>query len=341
LPIQSNWNQTTRICREIIVDEAAEKIVSAAIPKFFNIHETCDYEIIEPTDEELIEALVKYDGWQAEHYEVDGRVYWAAEGKFISPYAILAQEIWDEKYKHVSIPKGYTMIVEVIGGQATNVVSYAEEDLILLSLVKIDTGAEMNYDQLREYAAEVGMRVPERVIKTYGELKAEVAAMDYTQEGYVLQIKNNPNYNRLKLKSRRHMKVFHAVVLLEEVSIINLWNKGELDALINELPEDFRAPFIEKRERYEAAGEVFIAELKEVLHHAPKGERKDIALWAKANEYPYASLLYTILDGKDIRPAMKRHVSEQFKKSVTLRGYAFSLFNTIAFIKPLLNTAKF
>lgn len=311
---RKNWNPITRFCREVIVDEHAGVIVAAPMQKFYKAYETCDVEIKEPNEEDLVEATQKYDGIQAEHYLVDGRVYWAAKGSFISKAAKVAQRIWDESYQHVEIPEEWTLIIEVVGEETKNVIMYEHTDIILLAMIHKETGNEKTYAELEQFASKANMLIPERKWITYSDLKSEVSDLDHTKEGYVVKFTDETGkLQRLKVKSKRYMEVFYAIKLMSEKQKMDLWLKGELDQFIANLPVGFRQDFIQKRNLYDLHKEELRKKVQFVYYQAPKATRKEIAIWSQQEKYAHSAMLFNLFDGKSIEELLKKAVIQELK----------------------------
>jgi hypothetical protein len=307
-----HWNEITRICRELIVNEATGEILALSLPKFFNPHETSDIQLVMPDPNEAFEATKKLDGIQAENYRLNGKMYWAADGKFNSPAAAIAQSLWDEKYADKDIPDHLTLIVEVIHPETEMVCHYDFTDLVLVAVLDRLTGEDYTYDAISFIAKDLGMPMIEKVEGTFAELQARVEQLDHTEEGFVVRLLGDQKINRIKLKSKKYLRVLRVVKLMSERQKAELWMNGEIDAAIDKLPQEFKHVLISRKNDYENAMTELSKNIQANFDQAPKETKKDFALWIQANNISHSFVLFPLFEGKNVDALLRRAVYQDF-----------------------------
>lgn len=162
------WPHEVCQCRGLIVD-ADDNIVSRAQYKFFNLGQTSTILNGFPVEGVMVDADFLLDMAERHHSsltitrKMDGMmgVLWnygdqwgiATRGSFESEGAVFATEKWQKFVKYGAtefVPKGYTLIFEIIAKHLRIVVPYAWEGLCLLTAVNVETGEEMPYWQLEQ-----------------------------------------------------------------------------------------------------------------------------------------------------------------------------------------------
>lgn len=142
------WNYTPKVsyeklwgidelllkCRGLITDFNGN-IVANCIPKFFNYEELKFNEI---PNEPFI-YTDKMDGSYINFFYYNNEWIFSSRGSFISDQAILAHNIFNEKYiNKVNLNPKYNYIMELIGKDNIIVILYPENDLILLACFSIE-----------------------------------------------------------------------------------------------------------------------------------------------------------------------------------------------------------
>lgn len=137
----SYWDDTTMLCRGLILDIETGSVVARPFEKFFSPREVnVSYTVLE-RDHFVYD---KADGSLGILYSrQDGTPAIATRGSFSSVQALRATAILHEKYPDLKVPTGYTALFEIIYPSNRIVVDYGDkEDLILLSIVNNLTGEE-------------------------------------------------------------------------------------------------------------------------------------------------------------------------------------------------------
>ncbi len=152
------WNETNLLCRGIIFD--GDKCIARPFSKFFNIEEVEESLL----DKKIRKIQNKEDGSLIISYFYNERVNFSTRGSFHSDQAVIAERIWKEKYDHKldqSLFSDWTFLFELIGPSNINVSrGYGQDDLILLSIISIQTGEEASEDFIAEAASKLGCQRP-------------------------------------------------------------------------------------------------------------------------------------------------------------------------------------
>ena len=190
----NNWDPVIRKCRGIIFNALTQEVVSRPFEKFFNLG-SANMPETQPDSEEFKrwwtlkqpEVWEKMDGFLCTMYEYEGKQYIASKGSFNSSHAKWATA-WYQKNVRGEWPKGYTPVFEGICSAIRIVVDYEDfEGLVLLALVKVETGEELNQSLLRDYAFVNGVETPHIYSLTWqGASKKSLDTEAENFEGYVL-----------------------------------------------------------------------------------------------------------------------------------------------------------
>lgn len=136
------WNNTTLMCRGLIVDEYSQLIVARPFPKFFNLDEHNRETVpnLDPTGP--VHVTDKLDGSLGILFEgPTGNPQIATRGSFVSDQAIHANAVWAERYSSLKLEQRLTYLFEIVYPGNRIVVDYGEtDDLFLLGANVITTG---------------------------------------------------------------------------------------------------------------------------------------------------------------------------------------------------------
>ncbi len=186
------WDETTTRCRGLIVNNKTGEIIARPFEKFHNLGTAG---MPETHPENLFpnpHVTEKLDGSLGILYHYDDgflcQDYIASKGSFVSEHAKWATD-WYRS--HVGYrgrwPKGYTPVFEMICEKDVqrHVVSYGgrRDGLVLTALISIETGWELPYDTLCNWAETNRLPYVRRFDKTVAEVLQE---NNPNEEGYVL-----------------------------------------------------------------------------------------------------------------------------------------------------------
>lgn len=301
---QRVWNDVTRQCRGLIYNVETKEVVARPWPKFFNYGEVHGEEGATPLDlERPCRVFDKMDGSLGIAYTLtDGLPMIATRGSFTSEQAAVASLMLHKKYPDWRPDPELTYLFEIIYPDNRIVVDYGGmEDLVLLDILETDTGKPaVDY-----HWSEMPMPwVDELDAETLGEaLELEPRA---NAEGIVVKFEGSNEM--LKIKQEDYIALHRIVTGLNERTVWeHLSGGGTIEELAKTLPEEFQ-PWV-----LGVGGNLmgeFLAKQAAALHtHSAikllsPPTRKAYASYAKVAGNGLTPLLFMLLDGKDIAPAI-------------------------------------
>ena len=198
------WDDVTTKCRGLIVNTGTMEIVSRPFEKFFEegwpgqesnlerrVSLSCEFG--PPTISEKINGCLGIFWKYGIHWGI------ATKGSFSSPHAKWATE-WMENhinvYGKLVFPEGYTPVFEIICQDIQpHCIKYASDGLVLLALIKNDTGEELPHYDMAEYAVRNKLMFSESYPITFAQALEDRPG----HEGYVATY-HIPGKAPLKLK---------------------------------------------------------------------------------------------------------------------------------------------
>lgn len=244
------WNNVTRACRGLVVDNKGRCIVRC-LPKFFNEdepHAVCDRPKETPIHfDKLDGSLIQV---------VDDEEYGfivTSKGSFNSDQSNWAKEIIEQNYPASNFYKGYTYVFELIHPENRIVLDYkGEKGLYLLAVIETETGKELDI-----HTEPFKMFKPAPVIENILE---HMKRMDV--EGVVVKT----GTHRYKVKTGEYLRL-HRIVTgftpkrvwesLKDGQSLEFENMPEefehwLDSVIDDLKDKFSKIESEAIKEYEA-----------------------------------------------------------------------------------------
>lgn len=269
----SAWDEVTCACRGLVLNRETGEVVALPWPKFFN-HGQPE---AGPVPEGNPVVTVKLDGSLGISYRYEGQLRWTTRGTFFSPQAAVAQRIWDERYSHVEVPLGWTVMVEIISPDTRVVVRYDYEDIIVLG-IRDRSGPDLPQETVEKWAASVGLRVTERVPHDLGSAIRTAAELDEQHEGFVLRW---GSYRR-KVKGHAYLRIARFLQGLTERRIADMWYFGDTEALAL-VPEEYRGEVERVYAEMDALEQETLAAVQEEYNRISHLEtRKEMAIALKA-----------------------------------------------------------
>jgi Fe2+ transport system protein B len=195
-----------------------------------------------------------------------------------------------------------------MGGQNRIVVDYGDyEGLVLLGAFDTKSGVEINQTELQNLD---GFEIV-TTYKTWGEgydlLKEEIPN---NKEGYVIRFKNG---FRMKIKGEEYLRL-HKV--MTEVSTKSVWealsNGDNLENLLKDVPDEFYTKIKEYENKLISDFNKIKNEYTWYFFLIPKEDKKEFALIAKESKHP--TILFNMLNGKDIDSVIWKIIQPKFKK---------------------------
>lgn len=307
---ERRWNPITLQCRGLIVDSDGT-ILARPFPKFFN-HDEPEAQI----NDGRVTVLDKLDGSLGIAYRVGDETRIATRGSLTSEQALHATRILHSKYPGFILPKGVTVLFEIIYPENRIVVDYeGMDDLVLLGLIDIKTGVSVPMS----FLWWDGPRADEFNFESISE--ALQAPPRPNAEGYVVQFDDTGH--RVKIKQEDYVRLHRIVTGWNERTIWEHLAAGKsIEELIEGLPDEFH------RWATETAGELtrlkdFIelgarCEYKGIIGTLPAGwGRKEFAL--EAVKHPnFRPALFQLLDERPITEWAWKQVRPTTQKEATI-----------------------
>lgn len=304
------WDEITLQCRGLVTDDNGN-VVARPFRKFFNMEEgkhtpTSEFDVYEKMDGSLIIAF-----W----YEGEWVV--ASRGSFTSEQSVAADELFRELNNIDMLDTESTYMFELIVKWNRIVVDYGDREELVLLGVNSPT-YECNYDELVSVADALGCDVTKKYdgISDYNTLKAMI---DDNAEGFVIRFSNG---DRMKIKGEEYLRLHKIMTEVSTKSVWEVLSSGEsMDSILTDVPDEFYNKIKEYENELMEQFNILRKEYEWIFNktrnvyfkvYDKEFNRGDFAELAKMYKYP--SILFALLDGKDISPIIWKIVKPEFKK---------------------------
>ena len=297
----SLWDDITLSCRGLVTDDKGN-VVARPFRKFFNIEEG------KHTPTEQFQVFEKMDGSLGILFFYGNEWVFASRGSFTSDQALKFKEIFTKKYKTSHLYTPNTYLFEIIYPENRIVVDYGNiEDVVMLGEINTESGDELD---LNHYTNSIFNVVKEyNGIKDYSSLKSLV---DNNAEGFVVRFSNG---DRMKIKGEEYLRLHRIMTNLSTTSVWEILStNGKIDEFIKDVPDEFFKKIqdfaFDLSLRYYNLMKEY-TECFEIIKNKTE-DRKSFA--EESKRYPHPSLLFGLLDGKDISPMIWKMIKPEFKK---------------------------
>ncbi|MFG3276192.1 T4 RnlA family RNA ligase [Streptomyces luteogriseus] len=333
------WTAATLRCRGLIVDDKTGEIVAWPFPKFFNVGEHhLGHDYAPPLPDEPFEVYDKVDGSLGIVFHYTGRWHVASKGSFISEQAQWAQRWLDEGDTFLLTP-GVTYLAEIVYPENRIVVDYGgRQDLVLLAAydahgreIRLPYAAEdwqnlgtvvrawpaMPLPELLKLTEAntrpdgmpvSGMHAEGYIIRYASGLRAKAKLAEYVRLHKILTGINERDiwrYAGLQLFADQPPKLVAKTLgcPAAEVTALAGSGRGPLDALLEQVPDEFDAWVRSVVERLEEQASVLseraAEEYAEIAHLA--GDRGEFARAAqRIDGQAVRACMFLLLDGRPI-----------------------------------------
>ena len=293
------WDEITLQARGLVLDDYGN-FVARPFRKFFNLgqgHFT-------PTDN--FEVYEKYDGSLGIVFHYANNWHIATRGSFTSEQSLLGKSFL-EKYDLCVLETDKTYLFEIVGRNNRIVVDYGDfEDLVLLSAFNNKSGEEVQRIKLEN----IGFKLCEKY-NGINDYKALTETIGQNREGYVVRFSNG---HRVKIKGAEYLRLHKIITNLSTTAI---WETISTGKSVLELLEGFPDEFYNKVKQYE---EELLFKYKELKDFYTKlfeeiTEKENRRLFAEtAKKYEKPSILFALLDKKDISQIIWDYIKPEFSK---------------------------
>jgi RNA ligase len=319
------WDEVTLQCRGLITEDTTGKILIRPFRKFFNYEEVVGKNVI-PSKGDYVYVQEKMDGSLGILFCYEGEWIMATRGSFASEQAIKGLEIVKSKYFLGSWSKEYAYLVEIIYPENRIVVNYGEEKIVFLSVVlneswnwKPTDDTELHWTTANMVLHANGVEEDD-LVKTeqhfsfsdelYKSLKEK---NETNKEGFVLRFQ--PGNFRIKIKFEEYVRLHKVMTNLSTTAVWEVLSMGgSMDDFLKDVPDEF----YQKIQDY--VSDLVVRHdniMKDYLYHytdivLKTQDRKSFA--EETKRYSHPSLLFGLLDGKDISPKIWKIIKPEFRK---------------------------
>jgi RNA ligase len=302
------WDEVTLSCRGLVTDDIGI-VVASPFKKFFNIEEvkhtpTSEFDVYEKMDGSLIIVFWYDGGWVV-----------ASRGSFTSEQAVAASKIFFDKLEH-NFSIGITYLFEFTANWNRIVVDYGDEDnLTLLGAIRTNDETEATYEQLEMIAKGANCDVVKKYdgIQDYTTLKGIIKD---DQEGFVVRFSNG---DRIKIKGEEYLRLHKVMTNLSTTAVWEVLSSGgSVDELLKDVPDEFYNKIKEYEQelsfQFNMIFSDYFVHFRSIQNKIGDvaGNRAEFASHAKNYQYP--SILFGMLDGKDIAPIISKIIKPEFRK---------------------------
>ena len=297
------WDEVTLMCRGLVIDDSGN-IVARPFRKFFNMEEKRHT----PTQE--FEVYEKMDGSLGILFNYNGEWILATRGSFSSDQAIRGMEIL-QKYNYTELPTGMTYLFEIIYPENRIVCKYEYEDLVMIGAIHTAYGIE--YDIHANGYSELGFPLVHKYdgVKDYRQLKDMISD---NAEGFIVKFSNG---DRMKIKGEEYLRLHRVMTNVSTTAVWEILSTGgSMTEVLKDVPDEFFDKVDEVVKdlctRFENIKKDYMSYFMDITNRVVSTDRRAFA--EEAKRYNHPSLLFGILDGKDISSAIWKIVKPEFKK---------------------------
>lgn len=291
------WDEFTMQARGLVLDDQG-KVIARPFKKFFNVNERPETKFA-ALPAETPELSDKMDGSMIIVFH-DEETGWRA----------ITRGCWDNpqtKYANAWLAKNFgrmhrhnTYMFELIAPWNRLVIPYAKEEMILLGIVRTDTGEDASYAQVEQYAKDYGFKSVGFETRPISEISLEDPRVR-DREGYVARFSNGL---RVKLKYQQYM-ILHKI--LTGLSVKGIWETlaANNEPSFKDVPDEFMEWFRKQRDGLKKAYSQIETKAKKVFEATPPQlTRKGYAiefrktpdltpiLFLMLDNMPYAELIW-------------------------------------------------
>ena len=323
------WDEVTVQCRGLITEDTIGTILVRPFKKFFNYEEVVGKGVI-PSQGDYVYIQEKMDGSLGILFSYEDEWIMATRGSFASEQAIKGLEIVKSKYFLGSWSKEYAYLVEIIYPENRIVVNYGEEKIVFLSVVlneswtlKPTDDTELHWTTAKMILKANGVEEDD-LVKTeqhfnfsdelYKSLKEK---NETNKEGFVLRFQ--PGNFRMKIKFEEYIRLHKIMTNLSTTAVWEVLSSGgSVDELLKDVPDEFYNKIKEYEQelsfQFNMIFSDYFVHFRSIQNKIGDvaGNRAEFASHAKNYQYP--SILFAMLDGKDIAPIISKIIKPEFRK---------------------------
>ena len=323
------WDEITLSCRGLITEDTTGKILVRPMKKFFNYEELIGKDVI-PSKGDYVYIQEKMDGSLGILFNYNNEWIMATRGSFTSDQAIKGLEILKSKYILDTFEPSVAYLCEIIYPENRIVVNYKKEKVMFLSASinwgfngwKESDDSELHWTTACAYFKMSGIKKSD-IVKTeqhfnfsdelYKSLKEK---NEKNKEGFVLRF--HPGNFRMKIKFEEYVRLHKIMTNLSTTAVWEvLSNGGNMDDLLKNVPDEFYDKIKEYENILKDEFSILKKEYEWIFNEVRNVRQKEFnraEFAVLAKQYKYPSLLFGLLDGKDISQNIWKIVKPEFKK---------------------------
>lgn len=230
----------TRDARGIIFEEATGVLIAKPFPKFFNLGEMEETQLLNLPDCPY-EVTEKVDGSLGILYYYRGEWRMATRGSFDSEQAAKGLEIFKKTIDANFLAPNCTYLFEIVYPENKIVVNYGQQEkLVLLGIYNVEInpeGADISVSgrdlRFQHQAAEYSHSIHKMI-----ELQK---TMPKDQEGFVVKYATGL---RVKIKGEEYLKIHKMISNMTPLSFWESMENGKVNReYLAQLPEEFKSDF--------------------------------------------------------------------------------------------------
>lgn len=308
------WDDTLSRCRGLVIEQNANFgesfVVARPIEKFHNYGSVRVPNIVLTKQPVVTDKL---DGSCILAYKYNGSIVCSTLGSFHSEQADWANKMWQESYSDITIPDDVTAVFEGIYLGNRIVVHYDYDDLVLITAIDNNTGADI---PLYDCHWWTGRQVETHYdVKSLDEAYYLASSEVYNDaEGVVITWYryNEPSF-RLKAKNSEYVRMHGIITKTNSKTVWEALQNGRLEEILTNVPDELHAWVqqiaAELNRQYNNIlfdATLTFGKLRPLLAEG----RDTFAREAKKYQYPF--LLFTLADNKDIAAAIYKMIKPEF-----------------------------
>lgn len=304
--IEWRWNESTIICRGLILDKDLN-IITRPFKKFFTLEQwkdlrnnvshlygvkykkmfNGDFEVTDKWDGSL--GILFYNP-KAKRFEM------ATRGSFESEQAIKATELLNTKYKVEGYDPSLTYLFEIIYPENRIVVDYKkEEKLVLIGCINNKTGRDISLP-LFPCSANLFCCFPQVRYHQIQDWRSLEALNTKNKEGFVIRFLDNDI--RVKIKFKDYKRIHKIISSATEKNILEWLTTGfEYGTILEQLPPNLSSKVLSTIHSFLYQFKEIQKKAFSIVEEGKNLERKDFAI--KYRDNPYRGIAFSIMDGKD------------------------------------------
>jgi hypothetical protein len=311
---ESRWDDVTRDCRGIILDQDGN-LIARGFPKFFNWEETD----LSMPEHEHVHVQKKADGSLGILFYYEDQWILATRGSFMSNQAIKGMEIIRSKYDLDRFPKEYTYIGEILYPENRIVVDYGgKETFLFLSIYLGDE--ELNWNTALTVFHSLDIPREEIVgfntIFNREELSRILMRTDgdiANEEGYVFRF--YPCNYRVKLKFEEYVRLHRLLTSFSNLDIWRLLQENKpFDDFLDRVPDEFDAWVKMNINTLQSGYSQIEEECRGIYSQRHRDSKKEFALDIADLEGFQKNILFAMYDGKDYSKTIWKKIRPSYQK---------------------------